>query len=436
MSLKTLNLIISFFVVVLFSCNNEKYESFSENKPLAQCINGIAKFNLNDKIHEYECNKYDLMGFVSLDDMDASIGNDCWGWTDPLSKNEYALMGLDNGTGIINVTNPTKPRYLGKIPTASASSMWRDIKVFNNYAFIVSEASGHGLQIFDLTKLRGISDEQTHSVDLTYNGFGQAHNIAINEESGYAYPTGIKGKGLHILNVKDPINPVLELEYPENGYTHDAQVVNYKGPDQNYYGKEIFIGSNEDRLVLVDVTNKLEPKIVSVFNYDHQYTHQSWITSDHQYILMGDEYDELNIDFQLINKTRTIIINIEDLENPKLHFNYLAKTDAIDHNGYVKGSNFYLASYTSGLRVIEILNISNKNINEVGFFDTHNSTNHSNLAKSVSFKPSDPGDHDDKKGLNIKEFNGAWSVYPFFNSDNIIVSDINSGLFIVRKSTN
>jgi hypothetical protein len=62
--------------------------------------------------------------------------------------------------------------------------------------------------------------------------------------------------------------------------------------------------------------------------------------------------------------------------------------------------------------------------------------NHSNLAKSTSFKPSDPGDHDDKKGLNIKEFNGAWSVYPFFNSDNIIVSDINSGLFIVRKSIN
>ena len=151
---------------------------------------------------------------------------------------------------------------------------------------------------------------------------------------------------------------------------------------------------------------------------------------------MGDEYDELNLDYQLVNKTRTVIINIEDLENPKLHFNYLAKTDAIDHNGYVKGSNFYLASYTSGLRVIDILNISDQNINEVGFFDTHNSINHSNLAKSTSFKPSDPGDHDDKKGLNIKEFNGAWSVYPFFKSDNIIVSDINSGLFIVRKSTN
>ena len=62
----------------MFSCNNEKYEFFSENKPLAQCIDGIAKFNLNDKVYEYECNKYDLMGFVSLDDMQASIGNDCW----------------------------------------------------------------------------------------------------------------------------------------------------------------------------------------------------------------------------------------------------------------------------------------------------------------------------------------------------------------------
>ena len=163
MSSRILNLITSFLFVLLFSCNNEKYESYSENKPLAQCIDGVAKFTLNDKLFEYECHKYDLMGFVSLDEMDASIGNDCWGWTDPLTKNEYALMGLDNGTGIINVTNPIKPIYLGKIPSASGSSMWRDIKVFNNYAFIVSEASGHGLQIFDLTKLRGIYHEQTHS---------------------------------------------------------------------------------------------------------------------------------------------------------------------------------------------------------------------------------------------------------------------------------
>ena len=114
MSSRILNLITSFLFVLLFSCNNEKYESYSENKPLAQCIDGVAKFTLNDKLFEYECHKYDLMGYVSLDEMDASIGNDCWGWTDPLLKMNMP-MGLDNGTGIINVTNPIKPIYLGKI---------------------------------------------------------------------------------------------------------------------------------------------------------------------------------------------------------------------------------------------------------------------------------------------------------------------------------
>ena len=91
---------------------------------------------------------------------------------------------------------------------------------------------------------------------------------------------------------------------------------------------------------------------------------------------MGDELDELSSNGELVNKTRTIIVDLSDLDNPVSHFDYIADTDAIDHNGYVNGSNFYLASYTSGLRVIDIVNISQKNIKEVGFFDTHNDHDH------------------------------------------------------------
>ena len=434
-SLITKIIYVAIFVIIHISCEYEEYERSEESKPLAECINGHAKFELNGVSYEYDCSGYELMGYVSLEEMDASSGNDCWGWTDPQTGKEYALMGLDNGTGIIDISSPKEPQYLGKIPTATVNSSWRDIKVYKDHAFVVSEADGHGLQIFDLTKLRGLESKQIHNPDVLYSGYGQAHNIAINEDSGRAYTAGARGKGLHILNISDPKNPILELEFPENGYTHDAQIINYKGPDSDHQGKEIFIGSNEDRVVFVDVSNKSEPLLLSTFFYDHQYTHQSWLTLDHKYLLMGDELDELSSNGELVNKTRTIIVDLSDLDNPVSHFDYMADTDAIDHNGYVNGSNFYLASYTSGLRVIDIVNISQKNIKEVGFFDTHNDHDHSGKPNPMQPRNSDPGGHEGKKGKNIEAFNGAWSVYPFFKSENIIISDINSGLFIVRKSS-
>ena len=115
----------------------------------------------------------------------------------------------------------------------------------------------------------------------------------------------------------------------------------------------------------------------------------------------------------------------------------MSDTEAIDHNGYVVGSKFYLASYTSGMRVIDIINIEQKSFTEVGFFDTHIDDDHHHNNVDESSPPyGDPGDHTEKKGQEIEAFNGAWSVYPYFNSENIIISDINSGLFIVKKKAN
>ena len=150
---------------------------------------------------------------------------------------------------------------------------------------------------------------------------------------------------------------------------------------------------------------------------------------------MGDELDEIDNSGALINKTRTIIIDLQNLDEPIRHFDYVSDTDAIDHNGYVKGSKFYLASYTSGLRVIDILNIGQKSIREVGYFDTYPLDTHDHGIVNSNNRWGDPGGHDGNKGQNSPFFNGAWSVYPYFQSRNIIISDINSGLFIVRKSS-
>jgi choice-of-anchor B domain-containing protein len=439
--------ILPIILIILFaSC---EYEDFDDNKdvesPLATCVDGVAKIPGTD--HEYSCLNYDLMGHVSLKEMDAEAGNDCWGWTDLRTGREYAIMGVDNGTVFIDITDPTNPLYLGKLPTATVDSSWRDMKVYNDHVYIVSEAPDHGLQVFNLAKLRGLESSIIFSADYTLNQFGQAHNIAINEDSGHAYIAGScydppcksdrsNSKGLYVFDLSNPLNPEVVTELPSFGYSHDAQIVKYKGPDQDYVGKEIYIGSNENKVDIVDVTNKSEPKLISTFLYDHQYTHQSWLTDDHKYVLLGDELDELDSDYKLKvdAKTTTIIIDLSDLDDPQPHYNYESETKAIDHNGYVKGTEFFLASYTAGLRVLDVLNIDQKSISEKGFFNTfnnHHDHDHGSFNK-LSTRQQDPGDHIGKKGES-EAFNGAWSVYPFFKSENVIISDINSGLFIVKK---
>lgn len=428
------NYILILCLVLVSSCQYEDYDDSKViDSPLATCIDGFAKIPGTD--YEYSCLNYDLMGRVTLEEMDAEAGNDCWGWTDSTTGREYAIMGVNNGTSFIDITDSTSPIYLGKLPTATVDSSWRDMKVYNDHVYIVSEAGDHGLQVFNLANLRGLDSEQVFSADYTDKSFGQAHNIAINEDSGYAYIAGARTKGIYALNLSNPLAPKLELEGSQFGYSHDAQIVNYKGPDQDHFGKEIYIGSNENKVDIVDVTDKSEPKLISTFLYDHQYTHQAWLTDDHKYALLGDELDEVDSNYELKAdaKTRTVIIDLSDLDKPSLHHDYEAETKAIDHNGYVKGTEFFLASYTAGLRVLDILNIDQKSISEIGFFNTFIDHNDSGLPNSTTVKSQDPdGDHSGKKG-NSEAFNGAWSVYPFFKSENIIISDINSGLYIVKK---
>ncbi|WP_299556767.1 choice-of-anchor B family protein [Seonamhaeicola sp.] len=376
---------------------------------LAPCVNGLADI--------YPCNDYDLMANIPLSTFDATGGNDSWGWVDQTTGKEYALMCLDNGIAFVDVTDPVNPVYLGKLPTATISSSWRDVKIYDDHAFIVADCSfgnssctdSHGLQVFDLTRLRNVANPpETFAEDTHFTGFGKAHNIVINEESGYAYIVGgIDYSGGPIfINIQNPTAPVIEGGLSTGGYSHDAQVVTYNGPDTDYSGQEIFIGSNENEVVIADVTDKANPSIISTISYSNVgYTHQGWFTSDMKYFILGDELDENNFGFD----TKTIVLDFTDLDNPLFHFNYFGPSVAIDHNGYVKNNNFYLANYRAGMRVIDISDIDNATFTEIGFFDTY---------------PEDDN----------TAFDGAWTVYPYFPSGNIIISDINRGLFIVRKS--
>ncbi len=354
----------------------------------------------------YPCNNIDLIYRFSLSDLDASRGNDCWGWTDPSNGNEYALIGVDNGTAFIDISDPAAPVYLGKLETETSASNWRDIKVYLNHAFIVSEATGHGMQVFDLTKLRDVPNPpDSFRTDAVYTGFGNAHNLVINEDTGYAYAVGTStfNGGPHFINIQNPTNPVAAGGYSMGDYSHDAQVVTYNGPDTEHQGKEILIGSNANKIVIVDITDKSNPLEIASITYPQTgYTHQGWFTEDQKYFILGDELDEL--DFGL--NSRTLVFDFSDLENPTLFMQYAGPTPAIDHNGYVLGNSYYLSNYTAGLR---ILSIADGTLSETAFFDTF-------------------------PGNNNASFNGAWSVFPYFESGHIIISDIDTGFYLVKPN--
>tara|TARA_B110001469_G_scaffold125515_1_gene141080 strand:+ start:521 stop:2029 length:1509 start_codon:yes stop_codon:yes gene_type:complete len=385
------------------------------SKAQTPCVSGFAG--------TFPCDNYDLIAQVEIgvlaNENNSSggsppEGSDIWGWTDATTGKEYAIAAMTNSTAFVDVTDPVNPIFLGRLDSNAGNNYWRDVKIYNNHAFIVADIVGdHGMQVFDLTKLRDItSPPAILTADAIYEDVGSCHNIFINEDTAIAYLVGCNtfSGGPNFIDISDPKNPVFLNGYADEGYTHDVQVVTYTGPDTEHQGKEIFVGSNKTKIVILDVTDKSNVQKISEISYSQRgYTHQGWFTEDQRYFLLGDETDEQ--DFGM--NTRTLIFDFDDLENPVLSSTYSSDFTAIDHNGYVKGNEFFMANYRAGLRVFDISNIGSGNnatsMTETGFFDTYPES-------------------------NTTAFNGAWSVYPYFSSGNIIINDIDRGLFIVRKS--
>ncbi|HSF19038.1 MAG TPA: choice-of-anchor B family protein [Vicinamibacteria bacterium] len=358
----------------------------------------------------FPCERVDLLAHLPLQSLGGGDfhGNDLWGFTAQESGREFVLFGRENGTAFVEITNPTAPVFLGLLPSASAPSPWRDIKVYARHAYIVSEAPNHGMQVFDLGILLDIA---TPPVELTAaavyrgEGLGNAHNIAINESTGFGYVLGSStcNSGLHVVDLRAPKDPVFAGCYGDDFYTHDAQCVTYQGPDRDYRGREVCFAYNEDTLTIVDVTDKSRPRMVSKQSYPGAgYTHQGWITEDQLFLLLGDELDEVYYG----HATRTRVWEIADLDRPVLVGAYEAATPSIDHNLYVRQGFAYQANYRAGLRILALDRIANGTLRQFAYFDIY---------------PED----------DSPEFSGAWSVYPFFPSGVVAVSGIEQGLFLL-----
>jgi choice-of-anchor B domain-containing protein len=371
----------------------------------------------------------------------SSFLSDIWGWTDTQELEEYAIVGTTSGVAFVRVTDPTEPEFLGLVPTTNPDTLrnfWWDIKTYNNHAYWTTEVNDAGVAIFDLTRLRDLvaSPPETRlAANIYYHGddgdYIRAHNISINEDTGFAYLTGVSkddpgftDEGLVILDLSNPLAPVevgqiLEID------SHDAQVVSYEGPDSDYKkGSEIaFVFNGEDLEVgIYDVTDKNNITRIAGATYPGaSFTHQGWLTEDHRFLVVGDEEDELfgisdprNPD--LPDTSRTYFFNVEDLNNPVFIGFFDSPAAAIDHNLFVKGDLVYQANYTAGVRVLDISNLA---------IDV-------NMVSEIAHMDTEPRLPNRNMNHNINIFIGPWGVFPFFDSGTIAASDGINGLILMR----
>ena len=352
----------------------------------------------------------DLMSVRSFEELGGVApgnGNDCWGWAH--EGREFVLFGRSDGTSIVEITDPVNPVMIANVPTATYPSLWRDIKVIGDVAFIVSEADVHGMQIVDLN---GVLDAEPGSVVepmAHFDGFGSAHNVVANAETGYVYGVGTQlfNGGLFAVDCTDPANPEPAGSWAEAD-VHDAQVVVYSGPDADYVGREIaFAFTGYSGFHIVDVEDKGDMQTVSALTDSlWVYVHQGWLTEDQRFIFMNDEMDETS---GIAANTRTWVLNVEDLDAPFVVGHHEGTLEVTDHNLYTKGDQVYAANYYAGIQVFDIEDAASADLDMAAYFDTNPFSNQTGTS------------------------GGAWSVYPYFESGNIAIST-QSHMFVVRPS--
>lgn len=332
-------------------------------------------------------------------------GNDCWGYVSP-SGREYAIIGLSNGTGFVDVTVPEASTIVAFLP--GPTSLWRNVKVYGHYCYAVSEGGG-GIQVFDLSSIENQIVVPLPAV--LAGGDERTHTMIINEETGFLYRMGGGSNGVRIYDLNpNPASPQFVAAWNDK-YTHDGFVLSYpKGPEGGAFaGREIFFacggfngGYVETGVDILDVTDKSNIVVLSNLTYPNAaYCHQAWITPDRKYIYINDEIDEAN--FGLLNVGR--IVNVEDLSKPFLAGTYTTGLVSVDHNLYVRDNLLLCSNYKTGLQVFDLTDPLAPD--PIAFFDTYPDEDNIGYA-------------------------GLWSNYPFFPSGTVLGSDLQRGLFVWR----
>ena len=400
------------------------YERLKVAKPATMCDNGFAG--------DHACENMDLLSHVPLSSFSTnpSAANDVWGFYDINDGKEYAILGLRNGVGVVEVTNPEAPRMVGSV--SSQSTSWRDIKVYqhfnratarwDSYAYVTADSASVGTMIIDLRALPddisvGASDKSDISAHNVYlSNVDYSMGVALNGVEPFLHIAGSNRNGgaFNTYRLDNPLEPDSVYSNGSSSranYSHDvsSMVVTDDRKDTQCVAAgpycEIFFDFNEDNFQIWDKTQNSAPSRLSTTSYPKvSYVHSGWYTEDKQVVLVHDELDEM--DYGLNTTVR--LFELSDFRSPALLSTWTGPTGAIDHNGFVRGNRYYMSNYTRGMTVLDISDTSSPK--EIGFFDT--------------FPISDN-----------TSFNGAWGVYPYLPSGVILISDISSGLYVVRDNT-
>ncbi|EGY21252.1 hypothetical protein VD0002_g2463 [Verticillium dahliae] len=418
-----------------------------------KCIDGKAAAVPGNELLTFRCKNIDLYDFINfatlgspngwdeLGDGNLLTGSGSWGWTDPKTGREFAAIGMFDGTAFVEILKEGRLAQLGFLPVpakTNPNALWKEIRGFKNYMIIGSELAGHGVQIFDMSKLLTVNasagpvvfdivkDVTAHWKDLPN---GQTHNIVVDEENEYFAAVGARPRtdvcksGLIFVDLKDPSNPKRLGCNGQDGYVHDAQCLTYHGPDTKYEGHQICYGYNEDTLTIYDVTDKANSKILSVTSYEGaSYTHQGWVLDVNwqEYLLMDDEYDETDgLNPASDGYPVTYIWDIRSLEAPKNTGIYKGTVVATDHNQYIKNGLSFQSSYGAGFRVYDVSSIpedpTGAGVCEIAYFDIF------------------PEDDNQPGGGSVEMF-GSWSSYQFDGSGYAIINTIERGVYLVKMT--
>jgi choice-of-anchor B domain-containing protein len=325
----------------------------------------------------------DLLGYLPTN----SKINDIWGYTDTLG-NEYALVGSEVSLYIIDVSAPQSPVLLFEI--FGDTSVWRDIKTFDGFAYVTNEEGG-GLLIVDLRSLPNSAPSLSINQIDTFD-YQTAHNIFIDENGvGYLLGSNISNQGAFIIDLNTPNRYAPNfLGLYDDQYVHDAYV-----RDDTLYTAEISNGT----FSVVDVGDKEAPIVIARQSTSRFFTHNCWLSDDGNYLATTDEKPGAYVD----------MYDISDLNNIRLtdQFQNSPGDSVIPHNTFFLGDYLYTSYYRNGLSLVDAT--LKDNLVEVGSFDTS------------------PFSSDDG-------FEGNWGVYPFLPSGNILISDREEGLFIIAPS--
>jgi choice-of-anchor B domain-containing protein len=388
----------------------------------ASCVQGMAG--------QFPCRNLDFQSQIPLAQFSSrpvSAAN-VWGFVDLNDNREYAVVGLRNGTAIVEVTDPVNPREVITIP--GNSSLWREVKVYQfsdpvanrwrSFAYVTTEAANSGLQIIDMsglpqTALLAVTIGDTSSQHTLYvSNIDYSTNAALPGATPMLFVAGsnVTSGEWRAYSLASPTFPQFVNSAPSGGYMHDSTslLVTDARTSQCAPGHnpcEVFVDFNVDQVQLWDTTDELQPVLLgTATNPNNAYIHSGWPTTNGRHVIFHDEVEEIRYGLP----TRLYTLDLANLRAPTVQVSHTGPTGATDHNGYMRGTSYYVSHYRRGVVVYDATNPNA--LVEIAHFDNY-------------VTPSS----------NIAGTDGTWGVYPFLPSGNLLVSDIENGLFVLRDRT-